>query len=296
MDFNEAADELYGLPPSEFTSRRDALATDARKSGDKDLADLVKRLRRPTVGAWLVNALSRQQTEGMQRLIDLGETMRTAQRNLAGDELKDLSRQRQSLISELARDAKRIASSYGQPANDSALQDLTRTLDAAVADSDAAEEVKGGRLTAALQYSGFGDFGPSDLPARAVVDKDAKRGTQKAPNKATVTASEADTSSLDNARRVLKEAEATKVALERDVRSKESALDRADDECGRLGERVAELDKQLSKLREARRKAESGRIAAQKELEAARLRLHQSEKAATRASSSVNRITSKKRG
>jgi hypothetical protein len=291
MDLDQVADELYGLAPSEFVPRRNALVADARKSGEKDLADLLKKLRRPTVGAWLVNLLAREREQVVQRLADLGDEMRSAQRNLAGDELRKLSKQRQSLISELTRDAKKIAPSHGQPVTDAALQELTSTLDAALADAKAADEVKRGRLTSGLRYSGFGEIDLSDPPVRPVSTKNATHDPEKKEVKATPDARRAGTDRLDAARRLLKESEEARAAQQRDVRTKESAVEKAGDECGRLGDRVDELDKQLSKLREAKRKAESAKIAAQKDLDKARLRLNEAEKAAAKASASLGRIS-----
>ena len=56
--------------PSEFTSRRDALAAEARRAGDRALAAEVKKLRRPTTGAWLANLLVRQRRDEVAQLLD----------------------------------------------------------------------------------------------------------------------------------------------------------------------------------------------------------------------------------
>ncbi len=55
----EIADELYGLPPEEFTAARDARAC-ALRASDRALADAVCALRRPTTAAWLVDLLVRE--------------------------------------------------------------------------------------------------------------------------------------------------------------------------------------------------------------------------------------------
>ena len=48
----QAAEELYGLPPGEFTSARDKRAKELRGDGERDAANAVKALRKPTVAAW----------------------------------------------------------------------------------------------------------------------------------------------------------------------------------------------------------------------------------------------------
>ena len=46
------ADDLYALPPGDFTRARDERAKALRKEGRREEADAVKALRKPTVAAW----------------------------------------------------------------------------------------------------------------------------------------------------------------------------------------------------------------------------------------------------
>jgi hypothetical protein len=48
-------DELYREHPESFVAGRDRLAKDLRAAGERDEADRVGKLRRPTVAAWLIN-------------------------------------------------------------------------------------------------------------------------------------------------------------------------------------------------------------------------------------------------
>ena len=107
------ADELYGLAPAEFTAARDQRARRARAEGQKDLGDEIKKLRRPTVSASLVNRLVREDADQVDRLLDLGESMRDAQQGLAGGQLRRLSAQRRPAIHALAQEAKRLAAQAG---------------------------------------------------------------------------------------------------------------------------------------------------------------------------------------
>ena len=59
-DIDRVAAELYALPPEEFTAARDALARQARASGQAALANEIRALRKPTQGAWVVNPLARE--------------------------------------------------------------------------------------------------------------------------------------------------------------------------------------------------------------------------------------------
>ena len=50
----EAAEQLYALPPGEFTAARDGLVREAKDAGDRALAAALQAFKRPTVAAWAV--------------------------------------------------------------------------------------------------------------------------------------------------------------------------------------------------------------------------------------------------
>ncbi|MST31346.1 hypothetical protein GHK86_01190, partial [Acidimicrobiaceae bacterium USS-CC1] len=72
MDLAAVADELYGVDPSAFTTTRDARAREARAAGDRELAEAIKALRRPSLAAWALDLLARERREEVDRLLDLG--------------------------------------------------------------------------------------------------------------------------------------------------------------------------------------------------------------------------------
>src|SRR5438552_1770612 len=78
MNLEQVADELYALAPAAFTAARDEQARRARASGDADLAGTIKKLRRPTVSAWLVNLLAREDGGQVDALLELGQSLREA--------------------------------------------------------------------------------------------------------------------------------------------------------------------------------------------------------------------------
>jgi hypothetical protein len=53
----EIVDALYALPLDEFTPARDAKAKELK--ADKELAATVKKLKKPSVAAWVVNLCAR---------------------------------------------------------------------------------------------------------------------------------------------------------------------------------------------------------------------------------------------
>jgi len=158
VKLDEVVAQLYALPPEEFTAARSEAVAAAKTAGDRDLAKQIGALRRPTVGAWLVNLLAHQRPDLIGDLLALGDALRSAQRNLRGDELRELSAQRRSMVTSLAREARALAVAAGRGVRAALpLDEVQNTLTAALADAEVAEEVRLGRLVKPVEYAGFGE-------------------------------------------------------------------------------------------------------------------------------------------
>lgn len=151
----EAADELYGLAPEDFTAARDERVRAARAGGDRALAAALAKLRKPTVTAWVLNLLVRDQPEVAEQLVELGAELRRAQAELSGPALKELTQQRQRLVSALVRSAGRIAARAGHRVSAATSYELEQTLHAALADPAVAAEIGSGRLVKPTSRTGF---------------------------------------------------------------------------------------------------------------------------------------------
>jgi hypothetical protein len=164
---------------------RDDRVAAAKEAGDRDLARAVARLRRPTRAAWLANLLARHRTEQLDGLVALARGLAQAQQELDGDTLRTLSGQRHRVVAAMARDAGRIAARQGEPVNDGLLREVAGILDAALADPSVADEVRAGRLTKTVRYSGFGpsggDDGADDMAAWAASAPARHARTRTAP-------------------------------------------------------------------------------------------------------------------
>jgi hypothetical protein len=147
-EFDDAADELYGLPAEEFIAARDARA---KAAADPGSAAAIKKLRRPSRSAWLANALVRKEKVGIDELLTLGVSMREAQLRLDGDELRTLTGQRRTAVAKLVQRAKEIS---GQEISESIVRELEGILGAAVASEEAADELAAGRLSTAVAADG----------------------------------------------------------------------------------------------------------------------------------------------
>ncbi len=259
MDVDEIADQLYALAPRSFTAARDAEAARAKKEGDRAAADALKALRRPTVSAWLANLLVRQRSRQVTRLLSLGDQLRRAQAELAGEELRRLARPRHEAIAELCHEATVAAEGSGEKVSEAARRELEGTLEAAVADPEAAAALRSGRLTGALRYSGLGPTSEVGVTsARPAASRRAARGvTSKAS---------APRAAPDPAVGRVR-AEATAAA--RRVRDLTTAARDAERALERIRQERAQAEDRLARLRAQEKERASRARQAHKELEAA---------------------------
>jgi hypothetical protein len=149
---DQVADHLYGLAPEEFVAARDRSARAMRADGDTTAAKAVKGFRRPTVAAWAVNRLVREQPEMLDELLAVTIELEQAQREaLAGEkvEIREVSERRQQILDELVRRAEAIIGAVGRSSSGQ-VDDIARTLQAS-SDPDLAQELRRGRLVTALQ-------------------------------------------------------------------------------------------------------------------------------------------------
>jgi hypothetical protein len=153
---DEIAVELYLVPPARFVAARDQVVRQARAAGHRDLAREVSALRRPTLSAWLVNALARHQHERMQQLFALGRELRQAQTRLEGEQLRRLPAQREDLIAELLDWARGHAAEAGVQPTEATLSEVEATLQAGLVDLGAAAAVMSGHLVRPMSHAGFG--------------------------------------------------------------------------------------------------------------------------------------------
>ena len=156
MELEDAARELSRVAPAQFTAARDIMSADARQAGQRDLASSLKKLRKPSVAAWLANLLVLEQASDVEKLVDLGVQLRAPNRKLDGEQIRRASKERGDIVSKPIRDARSKASRAGQSVSAAASEELEATLEAAFADPKAAENLLGGCLSSGLRYSGLG--------------------------------------------------------------------------------------------------------------------------------------------
>jgi hypothetical protein len=167
VELDSEIDKLYGVPLDEFVHDRDELAKRLRREGEREAADQVKKLRKPSAGAWALNQAVRRRRKETDALLTAGERLRAAHESLmsGGDqaELRDAMREERGLASALADCAEAIASETGK--SGAALRERVRsTLHAAAVDEEAREELAKGRFVREREAVGLGPFGPGAAP------------------------------------------------------------------------------------------------------------------------------------
>jgi chromosome segregation ATPase len=297
----EVAEELYGLRPEEFTGARTAAEKHARADGDRELAAAVKALRRPAVAAWAVNLLGRHRSELLTQVVSLGDSLRQAQAQLQGDELRELTRQRRRLVAAVTAEARALAESEGQRLSEAAVRQVEETLQAAMANPEAAQAVLSGLLAQPLSSTGVESLtgealavplgarrppaAPAPAPPTLTVVRDDGRELREAEERA----AEADgtlrtaTRARDSVEKKRAKAEAKLLQLEAELEELRRKVADAEEATEAA---AAKLSRHESSLEDAQAEVESAQSEAQEAAaEVARVRQRSRVRAATGRSS-----------
>ena len=176
-----AADVLYGMTVDDFTAARNDRVKAAKADGDKELAEALSKLTKPSVPAWVVNLLVRERADQISQLLELGASLREAQADLDREELRTLTAQRRRLVSAVASEGAAVADDYGHKLTSGVLDEVKQTLNAAMIDATAAEAVRSGRLLRTIAADGLE---PADL-SEAVALGDEDPSSSAGPSKST---------------------------------------------------------------------------------------------------------------
>jgi hypothetical protein len=281
------ADDLFDLPPGEFTAARNRLVKELRAAGERDAAAAVAELRRPTAAAWALNQVARRAPDLIAAVLDAGQALvREQRRALSGVDAADLrgaAADRRAAI-EAARAAAEahLTGEGGAPATHR--DRITATLEAASLQPEAAELVRAGRLERELPApTGLGDPGgltlvSGGLPAGeegAAPPPELPEDASPAQHAAARAAAEA-ASARSRAQEARERADAARAERERArmvAADAEGALDRAREQVNAaeraLGEARAALERAEDRQTDAGRGLDRATEAAAEAAEAA---------------------------
>ena len=275
-DIDTVIDNLYSLAPADFVSHRSAYVTRFKKAGDKSGATRIGGLRKPTVVAWLVNTLARQDESAVAELFDLGAELERAQQRGDGHRLRELSTARSASIRALTDRAVVLGRERGVTVGDNAAREVSTTLNAAMADPEIRDRVRAGRTVVAETYSGFGPALLSLVPDPPETETETEDdGEPDIADDAPESAAESD---AENEAELLRQAEHDRLVAELD--SAETAFDAARDAADAADQgteraaserrsATAEVERLEAELEAARATAKAARAAERKSVEQA---------------------------
>ena len=281
MDLDTAANELYALSPDDFIERRQQLVAEARQAKDRELANQIGQLRRPTRTAWLINLLARHEPEPLNALFELGAALQDAQQRMAGDELRQLSAERRKAVDALAQRAVELGREHGYNAPDGAVQEVGQTLQSALGDREIADVLRAGQLTQAVTYGGFG---PTDLASALGASLPTKTPSEPKEKPAPAEPAAApDPRQRRQAEKAAKEARERATAAREAAESAEAEAEAATQRADELADQVESLRSQLRQAEAAEREAREAARGARKHYQELRHAAGSAEQAATAA-------------
>jgi hypothetical protein len=167
MDLEEVIDRLYALPLEEFTPERNRAAYELRKAGQREQAEQVKALRKPTAAAAAVNHLVYAHRPQVEAFLQAAATLRDAQVKGKGDLAAAAEGEREELEKLV-----RLGGEAVRPA-----------LQAAAVDDNTASELLEARLVREPEPAGFGTLLAHAPPAATNSTSRPKRGRGASANR-----------------------------------------------------------------------------------------------------------------
>lgn len=249
----ELATDLYARPLEEFTAARDACARELKGT---PLAAEVKRLRKPSTAAWVVDLLVRFETEQVEQMLAVGAALRAAQEGLDAAQLRELTKQRRQLTAAVTTRARALARERGLRVSESVAEQVEATLTAAMVDEGAARALRSGLLATPMVATGFD---PVDAAA-AVALPEALGFEAPAASRELHAVAAPDTRADDAAEAAREAAEAAvaqaRAALEAAQDEERDAADRLEQERARALELESRIDELRRRLADAETEAE----------------------------------------
>lgn len=163
-------DRLYALPLAEFTREREDLAKRLRKDGDRDAADQVHALKKPSIPAWAINQVRRDRPDDVRRLLEVTEELHRVYEGIASagarERLGEASDMQRDLIRSLTRCAAQLLEAGGHAASETTLLKVADTLRAAALDEELREEIADGRVVKERRAAGLGPLASMPAPPK----------------------------------------------------------------------------------------------------------------------------------
>ncbi len=287
------ADRLYGLDLPEFTPARDA-EVKAHRKGDREYAEAVRALRKPTTAAWVINLLVRREPGQVDQVLAVGAALREAQAALSGDDLRALTRQRRQLTAAVTQRARAIAAEHGQRITESVADQVETTLTAAMVDEGVAAAVRSGLLVSAIATTGIDAL---DLTEHVALPETVgfsptpvEQPAPKRPELHVVPDPDAEAKKRAAALAVLRDAERAVEEATGDMAAAQDAVDDLEARSLQLQSEIEELRRQLTEHEDRQEQTDEELATATEELRAARTDLAAATSSRDRARQALDKL------
>ena len=207
---DEIADRLYALPPEEFTAARNQAERELRQAGEREQADRVKALRKPSAAAGAVNRLVRSHRDQVEAFLDAAAKLRDAQFARKGDLA-------------VAAEAERVALDQ---LVDLGGESVRASLQAAAVDDEVARDLLAARLVREPEPAGFGTLLAHAEAATASSAAKAKPRSRRTPGRSKPDDSVAR-ARLQEARKILRATEMEEQQAQQHWAQTKSELEKA---------------------------------------------------------------------
>jgi len=287
------ADDLYALPLAEFTPARDARVKDLKGT---ELAAPVKRLRKPSLAAWVVNLLVRRDAAQVEQVLQVGAALRQAQESMSGDELRQLTRQRRQLTAAVTTQARRLARDEGQKVTEAVAEQVEATLTAAMLDERCALAVRSGLLVTSLSATGVEEVdldGAVALPGALGFEASAQEAPAPTrPDLRVVPDPDAEAKARAAAQEALDEAEQALSEASEEHDEAQDAVARLEARSMQVQAEIDELRRRLADLEETAEEVDEETAGAEEARDEAQDALAEATKARDAAARALERLSS----
>jgi len=252
-DVNRFLDELYAVPPKEFTRARNAKVAELAAAGHVDDAKAVRRLGKPSAALWATNQLARQDPERVTEFVALVQQARRAQLRDPRAAAEAMRAQRVELET-LTTAAAEAMTKAGYPVSRVTRGRVADTLLGAAVDARLADELCRGCLASELSAPGFEVFADATAGAELRLVRGGRPAESRSERAAAQRAREqskqerqARTAEAER-RAAAQRAEAAERAA-REARAAEQAMREAERTAREAENAVRELERQLADAR-----------------------------------------------
>ena len=245
---DDEIDLLYAGPLDRFVSERKALAQKLKQAGDGDGAAEVASLRKPTVVAWTVNQLARENRREVDLLLDAGKRIIDAQQaSIAEGGRAGIDAARASLRKAVADLTAAAHCLLGKQASQTTLTRVAETLRSAATEAEGRELLARGRLTVQLSDTGWetvSALSPRESSRPAKKTGGAHRGALKAAREKVRREQAARSAALT----LLDKAVREEARVRGQLRAAEAAVEEARADIAAIEQRLEEAEQQLGEL------------------------------------------------